>query len=65
MSAGDKSSFVSAVVSNGIDKVGGDLLVSWRRTSTMSEILECPEGLGHSDSKIRVQKPEDAVQVQL
>jgi len=51
MSAGDKSGFVSTVVFNGINKVGGDLLVSWRRTSTMSEILGRPEGLGLTQSE--------------
>jgi len=39
MSAGDKSGLVSAVVFNGINKVCGDLLVSWRRSSAMSEVL--------------------------
>jgi len=51
MSAGDKSSFVSTVVSDGIDKVGGDLLVSWRRTSAMSETLGCPRGLSLTQSE--------------
>jgi len=45
MPTGDKLGFVSTVVSNGTDKVCGDLLVSWRRSSAMSEILGRPEGL--------------------